>query len=163
MDQVRNLVDRPLLYYNVDGLGELNLGVMFLGFALLLWLEAHLPASSVWHQIAWLVFFGLLLVMHYGTKAIKTHITYPRTGFVEYRRADRWRTSAVAAVLGALIPLGLLAADRRHWDITTAASLTGLAFAAVYAYRIARVVRWKWVVAGAIALGSGIMIRKVIR
>jgi hypothetical protein len=127
---------------------------MFLGSALLLWLLAHSPASSVWHQIAWLVFLGLALVMHYGTKAIKTHITYPRTGFVEYRRSDRRRTSIIAAVLGALAPLGMVAADWGHWDISTVACLMGLVFAAAYARSIARAVRWKWAVAGAIALGS---------
>jgi hypothetical protein len=154
MDQVGNLLDRPRLYYNIDGLGEVNLGVMFLGFALLLWLQAHSPESSVSHKMAWFFFLGLACVMHYGTKAIKTHITYRRTGFVEYRRSDRLRNAIMAAVLGALIPFGLVAAYRRHWDITTAASLGGLVFAAAYAYQIARAVRWKWVVAGAIALGS---------
>ena len=38
MDQVRNLLDRPRLYYNIDGLGDLGGGVMCLGFALILWL-----------------------------------------------------------------------------------------------------------------------------
>jgi hypothetical protein len=154
MNQVRNIVDRPRLYYNIDGLGEVNIGVMFLGFALLLWLLAHSPANSLWHQIAWLVFFGVALIMHYGTKALKTHVTYPRTGFVEYRRSDRWRRSIIAAPLAALVSLGLVIADRRHWDIPAAASLAGLLFAALYAYSIARAVRWKWVVVGAIALGS---------
>ncbi|HXP61103.1 MAG TPA: hypothetical protein VN829_11460, partial [Dongiaceae bacterium] len=105
MNQVRNIMDRPRLYYNIDGLGEVNIGVMFLGFALLLWLLVHSPANSLWHQVAWLVFLGLALIMHYGTKALKTHVTYPRTGFVEYRRSDRRRTSIIAAVLGALVPL----------------------------------------------------------
>jgi hypothetical protein len=36
MDQLGNLLDRPRLYYNIDGLGELGVGVMFLGTALLL-------------------------------------------------------------------------------------------------------------------------------
>jgi hypothetical protein len=157
MDQIGNLLDRPRLYYNIDGLGELGGGVMLLAFALLLWLLAHLPSSSVWHQISWVVLLGLALVTHYGIKAIKTHITYPRTGFVEYRSGDRLRTSIIAAVLGALIPLSLVAADRRHWDITTAAPLIGLVFAAAYTYHLARAVRWKWVVVGAIALSSLVM------
>jgi hypothetical protein len=154
MDQVGNLLDRPRLYYNIDGLSELGIGVMCVGGALLLWLPAHSPARSVWHRISFFVVIGLAWAIHYGTKAIKTHITYPRTGFVEYRRGDRLRTWIIAAVLGALIPLGLGVAVRRHWDITTPASLIGLVFAASYAYGIARAVRWKWVVVWAIALGS---------
>src|ERR1019366_7720218 len=57
-------------------------------------------------------------------------------------------------VVGALIPVALVVAVGRHWDITTPASLIGLVFAAAYAYQIARAARWKWVIACAIALGS---------
>jgi ABC-type enterochelin transport system permease subunit len=48
----------------------------------------------------------------------------------------------------------LAIALRRHWNMTTPASLFGLLFAATYAYHFARTVRWKWVVAGVVALGS---------
>jgi hypothetical protein len=150
MDLLGNLLDRPRLYYNIDGLGELGGGVMFLGIALLL----SLPSDSVWHKISWFILLGLALAVPHGIKAIKTHITYPRTGFVEYRRSDRRRTSVIAGMAGALIPLGLIIAIRHYWDITTPASLAGLILAAAYAYRVARAVRWKWIVACAIALGS---------
>ena len=113
MDPIGNLLDRPRLYYNIDGLGELGGGVMCLGSALLLWLLMHSPADSAWHQIPVFVFIGLALLIRYGTKAVKTRITYPRTGFVEYRR--RWQTGAIAAVGGALPTAGLAVAFRRHW------------------------------------------------
>ena len=152
MDQVGNLLDRPRLYYNIDGLGELGGGVMCLGFALLLWLLMRSPADSVWHQISVLVFIGLALLIRYGTKAVKTRITYPRTGFVEYRR--QWHTQAIAAALSALTTAGLAIGFRRHWDISALASLTGLAFAASYGYHFARAVRWKWVIVGAMAVAT---------
>jgi hypothetical protein len=152
MDQVGNLLDRPRLYYNIDGLGELGGSVMCLGFALLLWLTMHSPADSVWHRISLFPFVGLMLLIHYGTKAVKTRITYPRTGFVEYRR--RWHTSAIAAAAGALATAGLAVAFRRHWDISMPASLTGFAFAAACAYHFARAVRWKWVIVSGMAVAS---------
>jgi hypothetical protein len=158
MDQIGKLLDRPRLYFNIDGLGELGGGVLCLGFALVLSLMMRWPAHSFWHQISLFAFFGLALLIRYGTKAVKTRITYPRTGFVEYRRGDRRRNSIIAAVLGALIVLGLWVAVRRHWDITTPASLTGLVFglvfAAAYGYHFVRAVRWKWVIVGAIAVAS---------
>jgi hypothetical protein len=154
MDQVGSLLDRPKFYYNIDGMAELGCSVMCLGWALLLWVETHSSANSVWHRILFFAFVGLVLVIHYGTKAIKTHITYPRTGFIEYRRRYRRLTAIIAGALGALVAVGLIIASRRHWDITTPASLIGLVFAASYAYHIARPVRWKWVVVWAIALGS---------
>ena len=154
MDPVASLLDRPKFYRNIDGVTELGGGVLCLGCALFLWLQIHSPANSVWHRTSIFAFVGLMLVIHYGTKAIKTHITYPRTGFVEYRRSSRRLTGIIAAALGALVPVGLIIASRRHWDITTPASLIGLVFAAAYAYQIARPVRWKWVVVWAMALGS---------
>jgi hypothetical protein len=150
MDQVGNLLARPRQYYNIDGLGELGGGVLSLGIALLL----SLPANSIWHKVSWFLFLGLALAIRYLIEAIKTHITYPRTGFVEYRRSDCWRTSIISAVVAALIPVGIFVAVRRHSDITALAFLAGLVFAAAYAYNTARAVRWKWVVACAIALGS---------
>lgn len=154
MDQIKGFMDRPRLYYNIDGLGELGGGVTCLGFALLLWLVVRLPAGSSWHQISWFVIIGLGLVVRYATNAIKARVTYPRTGFVEYRRRDQRRMSIIAAVLGILL-LGFVVAIRRHWDITTAASVAWLVIPGpAYAYRFARTVRWKWGVAGAIALGS---------
>jgi hypothetical protein len=143
---------RPRLYYNVDGLGELGASVMCLGFALLLWLLMRSPADSIWHRISFFAFVGLALLIRYGTKAVKTRITYPRTGFVEYRR--QWHTSAIAAALGALGTVGLAVGFRRHWDMSMLASLTGLVFAASYGYNFARAVRWKWVIVGAIAVAT---------
>jgi hypothetical protein len=154
MDQVGSLLDRPRFYYNIDGMAELGGSVTCLGYALLLWLQTHSSANSVWHRISIFAFVGLMLVIHYGTKAIKTHITYPRTGFVEYRKRYRRLTTIIAGALAALVPVGLVIGSRRHWDITTPASLMGLVFAAAYAYQIARPVRWKWVVVWAMTLGS---------
>ncbi len=150
MDQVGNLLARPRLYYHIDGLGELGGSVMCLGYALLLWLLMRSPADSMWHRISLFVFVGLVLLIRYGTKAVKTRITYPRTGFVEYRR--RWPIAAIAAALGAVTTAGLAVSFRRHWDISVLASLTGLVLAASYGYHFARAVRWKWVIVGAMAV-----------
>ena len=152
MDQVGNLLDRPRLYYNIDGLGELSGSVMCLGCTLLWWPLMRSPADSVWHRISFFAFVGLMLLIHYGTKAVKTRITYPRTGFVEYRR--RRHTSAIAAAVGALATAGLAVAFRRHWDISTLVSLVGLVFAAAYGYNFAKSVRWKLVFVGAMAVAS---------
>jgi len=150
MDEIGNLLDRPRLYCNIDGLGELAGGAMCLGFALILWPMTHTPAGSVWERIPFFAFVVLMVLIHYGTKAAKTRITYPRTGFVEYRK--QWNTSAIAAVSGALAAVGLSVVSRRHWDVSMLAPLAGLAFAAAYGYYFARAVRWKWAIAGAMAL-----------
>jgi hypothetical protein len=102
------------------------------------------------------IYVGLMvLVINYGSKAIKRHITYPRTGFVEYRKRDTvWRPALIALGVSALLSMGMLVAIRSRWDMTTPASLLGLVLAASYAYGIARTARWKWAVVWAMAFGA---------
>jgi hypothetical protein len=157
MEQIESLLNRPKAYYNIDGVGELAGGFMCLGVALLMWLQAHAPKDSIWHGMpAFIVYFGLMcLILHYGPEAIKRHITYPRTGFVQYRASDaRWRPAILGAVVAAAVTVGLSIALRHHWSLTTPAALIGLLFAASYAYWFARTVRWKWAVVSVVAFGS---------
>jgi hypothetical protein len=157
MERVGSLLNRPKDYYNIDGVGELGMGFMCVGFALIQWLQVHTPEGSVWNRMYTLfVYVGLMCaVIHYGSKAIKEHITYPRTGFVEYRTRDTvWRPLIIALGFGAPASIGLLIAARSHWDMTTPASLVGLVFAATYAHGFARTVRWKWAVVWVMAFGS---------
>jgi hypothetical protein len=157
MDQLESLLNRPKAYYNIDGVGELAIGLMCLAYSLLAWLQANAPKDSVWHGMpAFIIYVGLMcLILHYGPKAIKKYITYPRTGFVQYpKRVTLWRPMILGAVAGAAVTIGLSIALRRHWNLTTPAALVGLLFAASYAFAFARTVRWKWAVAGVVALGS---------
>jgi hypothetical protein len=152
--RIESLLDRPKSYFNLDGVNELSIGFMCLSFALLQWMQVHGPEDSAWHSM-WVFYIylaSMCAILHYGTKAIKEHITYPRTGFVEYRTTT-WPI-IVGVSFSVLISIGLFLAVRRHWDVTTPGSLIGLLLAASYAYGIARHVRWKWVVAWAMALSS---------
>jgi lysylphosphatidylglycerol synthetase-like protein (DUF2156 family) len=160
MDQVERLMQRPLLYNNIDGVGELALGFFFLGYVLIQRLPFH---SSIWRRYGVLLGFLLLIAaIHYGVKAIKKHITYPRTGFVEYqKRGYIWKGAIAGAVVGLFFGLILVLAARSHWKIgpshwilTTPAALIGLVLTAGYAYKIAKAVRWKWAVAAAMAISS---------
>jgi hypothetical protein len=156
MDQFGSLLERPKLYYNIDGVGELSIGFMCLAFALNDWLQAHAPRNSFWHSMyAFVIYMAVMIaIIHYGSKAIKNRITYPRTGFVDYRPRDKYWFPAVAgasvsALLGALIYV----ATRRHWEASSLVSLlVGLTLAASY-IRIARSVRWKWAVFGVVVAG----------
>jgi hypothetical protein len=156
MDQLGSLLDRPKAYYNVDGVGELGGGFMCLAYALLGWMQLHAPKGSVWHSMyTFIIYFGLMcLIIRYGSKAIKKHITYPRTGFVEYRKRDTWLPMIMGGGISMLMVVALVLAIRSHWNLTTSVSLYGLLVAAGYAYRFARTVRWKWLVAWAMAFAS---------
>jgi hypothetical protein len=159
MDQLESLLNRPKAYYNIDGVGEMAMGFMCLAYSLLGWLQANAPKGSIWHGMpAFMIYIGsMCLILHYGPKAIKKRITYPRTGFVEYPKRDTlWRPMILGAVVSAALSAGLMVGLRRHWNMTTPAALIGLLFAASYAYGIARIgmARWKWAVVCVVALGS---------
>lgn len=157
MDQIGSVLERPKAYYNIDGVGELGIGIMCLGFALLGWMQVRSPEHSAWNRpYAVLVFvFIVSSIIHYGSKAIKKHITYPRTGFVQYSRRDTvWRPMIIAFAVSLAASMVLFIAIRRHWEMTTPASLLSLVLAASYAHGFARTVRWKWTVVWLMAAGS---------
>ena len=151
-------MERPKAYYNIDGVGELGVGFMCLGYALLIWLQLHAAADSAWRGMhAFFIYLAVMLsVIHYGSKAIKNRITYPRTGFVSYdRRSQYWLPMAVGVGTSSLLAAVLIFAGRHAANVAPL-SLAGLVFAAAY-LRIARTVRWKWAVFGAM-LGGAVVI-----
>jgi hypothetical protein len=159
MNQIQSLLQRPRLYYNIDGVGELGLGVMCLGTGLLMWLQVHTPADAIWHRMYVAFPYVAMMVgaIRYGSQAIKTHITYPRTGFVEYRKRRR-SLIALYGVAGVLGAFGWWIALRSQWDSATLACLIGgLLFAGCYAYGFPRAVPWKWMVVCALALHTLVM------
>ena len=155
MNSIGSLSERPRLYYNIDGVGELSIGFMCLSYSLLAWLQMHSPGSSIWHQMYTLVVYMavMLSIIHYGSKAIKERITYPRTGYVEYRKRNRIWTGVAGFLVSASLGFGLMFAVRRHWELSIPGSLIGLLFAASY-IRFAMAVRWKWQVFAILVAGS---------
>ena len=155
--RVADLLDRPKAYYNIDGVGELGIGVMCLGYALLGWLQVRSPEHSFWTRMYTLFAYVAIMcaVIHYGSKAIKKHITWPRTGFVSYRRRDTvWKPAILSGVISALVSVCLVIGNRRHWDLSTPAFLVGLILAGSYAYGFAKTVRWKWSIPILMVFGS---------
>jgi hypothetical protein len=160
MDQIQGFLERPRLYKNIDGVGELGMGFMLVSYALIAWLQLHTPRSSLWNQMyTFLIYIGVMsLIIHYGSKAIKNRITHRRTGFVDYGPRDKyWIPMGISAAASALLVAVLFAAARRHWEIATPFSLLGLLVAASY-IRIARTVPWKWAVFGVMVAGSLIIV-----
>jgi len=157
MGQTSSLLNRPRSYYNVDGVGELGIGFMCLGFAFMSWMQLRTPEHSLWNKPYTVMAFILAMssVIKYGSEAIKKRITYPRTGFVEYRKRDTvWIPLTVGAVVAAAIAVLLSIAGRAHWEHVSPGSLIGLFLAASYAYGVARTVPWKWIVAIAMTIAS---------
>ena len=162
--ELRDFMGRPKLYNNIDGTGEMGVGVMMLGFALVSYLQGVLPEG--WrgkHDPAGLLLlFGgmgaVLGLIHWGSKAIKKHITWPRTGYVAYRRDGKawWTTYAVPCVGGGVIATGFVFLMRQPhmMSLTRMVYLTVFVGSyAVFIYRFGKGCPWKWAVLLFLALG----------
>ncbi|MFZ6030074.1 MAG: hypothetical protein ACOYYS_20350 [Chloroflexota bacterium] len=118
-DDLQKAQQRTLQYWMVDGLSEISLGVLNLSLGVYFYLQATLAAGSLLYTIlnacfVWLIVIGAF-AMRSAVGALKTRLTYPRTGFVAYRReagANRWLRAAIAfgiAILTSLLFSSLVA------------------------------------------------------
>lgn len=106
---LRELERRPTKYWNEDGLPELVMGLLWMlwGGA---WLVGNaLPRGPVWN-VFWMFTPALLALSGVAavrlTKALKARVTFPRTGYVQWKaptRGQRVATAAVAMVTAAVL------------------------------------------------------------
>ncbi|HUZ47187.1 MAG TPA: hypothetical protein VMW54_11185 [Terriglobia bacterium] len=151
-NQVDDYVKRPLQYGNIDGLEELAVGLIWAGFALFWWFQEIAPSSSVWRGEMRLVLcmgtFGL--AVHYGKKALKKHITYPRTGYVKYRQTPKGVWRIVAGALTAVVVALAVAFVSRHSAFPSftmvVIALTSAGWGLAYAMLTRLDAVWRWVV-----------------
>jgi uncharacterized membrane protein YhaH (DUF805 family) len=177
-DALQDYLRRPKRYDNIDGTGEIYMGLMILGFALLGYLQTVLPKDSMWstNGFAGLLFMYLVLVPvlalgYWGVRAIKKHLTWPRTGYVAYGvgglpgKAKRayWAVRVSVAVLSIVIAAGLgglVAFERKHQGAMGPAGVGYVLYLAfwvpLYAFWIRRMGKqhpWKWLMLLLMALG----------
>jgi hypothetical protein len=154
--QIDELLKRPALYRNVDGTEEINIGIMGLGIAAMLF---FVPAEARWGMLPFYVSLGILAaIVHFGSKAIKNRWTYRRTGFVELRctsRGGKWVVLGVIGfVSGLLSAVFALMALRRFSGGPALVGCGGVLLAVVFATGIGRRPPWKRWVAAILAMGS---------
>ena len=166
MNPLQEYTDRPKRYFNIDGLGEIGLGLVVLGFVLIGCFQASLPSDSFWSggYAFLLLATTLALLIHFGTKAVKERITYPRTGFVSYpwEKMNIMFRVLLGLACGAVIALiavwiirlkVMTPLIRPEFNRSSIMLVWGIIFAVIYAARIAARVRWKWAVALILACG----------
>lgn len=155
MDQIQDYVNRPKQYFNIDGLGEVSIGLIVLAFPLCWWWLAMVtPEDSLW-QLVWLFLPILFMVWTpTGVEAVRKRITYPRTGFAQRRDPVYLKILVLLGLLVLLfLPLWAMP-SLRNLNPSALTGICGVALAAAYAYEIARAVRWKWTVVLVLACGS---------
>ena len=158
---------RPKRYENIDGTGEINFGLMMLGFTLLGYLQSVMPKDSMWLKgfngllFMYLVLLPPLALGFWIHKAVKKRITWPRTGYVAFRPPGKslWILIAAVAAFSAVAAVGFTFLMRYYiqHDWIHLGWLGNVAvFTACYAFWIyftSRHQPWKWLVLLFMALG----------
>jgi glucan phosphoethanolaminetransferase (alkaline phosphatase superfamily) len=166
-DTLQNYARRTRRYDNIDGTGEMYMGIMVLAFVLLGYLQAILPENSMWrYRFASLVFaYAVLLpVLAFGywgvRRTIKKYITWPRTGYVAYGHCGKSWWSNIAALVIALVVVVVCAnVERlaRHFHAMSLGRAVWMAFnVAAYAFWIlfkSKEHPWKRLIVVLMALG----------
>ncbi len=165
-DELQNYMGRPKRYDNIDGTGEMFMGLMLLAFAVSSYLDTILPNTRWWNGVgSVLVMYGILIpALAFGfwiRRVIKKRITWPRTGYAAYPRGGKsWRlkmvvVSLISAVIG-FGAVGLMIFAGRHGGMTVFQIGYLAILLATYAYWVFFMGGehwWKWLLVVFMALG----------
>jgi hypothetical protein len=105
---------RAKRYWNVDGLPELMMGLLWMLWGGSWLFGQSLPRGTAWN-VYWMFTPALLALSGvasvWATKKLKARITFPRTGYVEWKGPTRGeRLTAAAVAMGAAMLLVALLA-----------------------------------------------------
>ena len=110
---VSNVEQRLNRYWFTDGLGELIGGVMFIGLGFYFGIQAYLGPDSTLSGILQvslvLLLIGGAVIGRRLINNLKTRLTYPRTGYVEYRQNNKGGRSKPVLVMMLAFAISALA------------------------------------------------------
>jgi hypothetical protein len=136
--ELSDVEKRVTRYWFSDGLAELSGGAMLLligiYFASQEWLPRGSAARAILEASLALLLIGGALLTRKVVNAMKFRLTYPRTGYVEYRSSGkntsvrRWLTAGIAAAVSILLVLWGRLVSSFEW----LTAFTGLVFGLVF-------------------------------
>jgi hypothetical protein len=152
-NSIDDYVKRPIRYQNIDGLDELFLGFLWIALQLLDFFHLTAASGSVWRSNAtfFLCVGVLAAVCLYGHKSLKSNITFPRTGYVKYRRSATgvWLRGSIAAAVAVGVALATVFVLQRLGPDSSEIgkmALTSGGWALFYIYITRMDAAWRWVV-----------------
>ena len=164
-DSINHAAHRARRYWYVDGLNEAAFGGLCLLLGVYFQIQDSLQISSLPRQVleAGFVLFIILIVLslNKAVSFLKERITYPRSGYVSYRRPStirRFATGLLAAAIASVLSAVLMIAPA---GLDWMAGLTGLALAAVWLFLAWRFQLSRFLALSLISLGGGIYLAVV--
>jgi hypothetical protein len=104
-------------YWNVDGLAEIYAGCFFLLVPLASFSLRRVSIAPVWLALAGIVVLVCSLALSRTViTVIRRRLTYPRTGYVSFRRARRGETVGIGVILISLLAILILMALTTNWS-----------------------------------------------
>ena len=92
MDEIKRLERRTVQYWFEDGIWEMGFGAISLVSGICLLGISLIPTKSLWRVLSLPVVFAVLYIgvrlVNRAVRSSKEKWTYPRTGFVSYRRQN---------------------------------------------------------------------------
>ena len=134
---LNDIARRPSRYWNLDGLPELMLGLLWMVWGSAWLFGQTLPRDWRWNTY-WLLVPAMLAAfvigMNWLIRSLKERITFPRAGYVAWKEPDR-RTSMAfgAAIVTAAMILAVVVLNRRPVEMRTPAVLSVILSLAVLA------------------------------
>jgi hypothetical protein len=159
---INQAANRARRYWYVDGLNEAAFGGLCFLLGVYFQVQDGLRITSLIRQILEaglvLLIVAMVLLLNKLVNFLKERITYPRSGYVSYRRPNTIRrlatgllAAAIASVLSAVL---MIAPPGLDWM----AGLTGLALAAVWLFLAWRFQLSRFLALSLVSLGGGIFL-----
>jgi hypothetical protein len=162
VDQVQQRVRR---YWFEDGIAELGTGAFFVLLGLYFALQGYLGEGSLMGGILRVSMVLLFILGFYLVRrliqALKARITYPRTGYVEYRVDEKNAKlrRAIAAVAAAVVAAALVVLYRSVSGVDLVVLVSGAAVALILMLLPARAGGiQRFYILGALSLALGIVL-----
>ncbi|MEE9188973.1 MAG: hypothetical protein V3U36_06360 [Anaerolineales bacterium] len=109
-DDLNQVAQRTHQYWFIDGLAELSVGGTLIILGLYFYLQSILPSGSLillTLQVGFVVLlFGVIFLSRYLVNKFKSGLTFPRTGYVSYKRASKKQriiSVSIAIIIASLI------------------------------------------------------------
>jgi hypothetical protein len=151
-------------YWFKDGIGELAGGGLFVVIGLYFaghdWLPPHSGIRAIWDSSLVLLLIAGIFVTRWLINALKTRLTYPRTGYVEYFPSQK--NTPARRVLTAVIAMGvsllLVFFGRYVGSFNWIPGFTGLVAGAIFIMTQARGGERRFYVLGGLSILLGLVL-----